>query len=155
MNYNFEQLSTIYKNEIELKDCEIESLSKELSEINRQIKNEQERKKLLLLENQKIKEIYSLYQNKNKLMENKEENQKNVDNMNNNNLNIAKNDIKNKLLLRGCKFYNKINKTFNGDNKNLINVGILNNDNLNNNLNLLYDLENKFQLTEKNLFNHK
>ena len=157
MNYNIEHLTTLYKNEIELKDYEIESLSKELFEIKQKIKKEKERKQLLLLETKKIKEIYSLY--KNKLIEKeqeKEEKNKNKENdIKKTNINMVKNELKNRLLLKGCNFYNNINKALNNDDKDIININKYSNDNINNNINLLYDLENKLQLIENNVFKDK
>ena len=157
MNYNIEHLTTLYKNEIELKDYEIESLSKELFEIKQKIKKEKERKQLLLLETKKIKEIYSLYKNKlnEKDQEKKDKNKSKENGIKKININMTKNELKNRLLLQGCNFYNNINKALNNDDKNIININKYSNDNLNNNINLLYDLENKLQLIEDNVFKDK
>ena len=157
MNYNIEHLTTLYKNEIELKDYEIESLSKELFEIKQKIKKEKERKQLLLLETKKIKEIYSLYKNKlnEKDQEKKDKNKSKENGIKKININMTKNELKNRLLLQGCNFYNNINKALNNDDKNIININKYSNDNLNNNIHLLYDLENKLQLIEDNVFKDK
>ena len=148
-NFNLDHLSTLYNNELEIKDKKIESLKKELYEINKKLDNIQNQKELLQLENQKIKEIYSSYNNKLK-----EENK--IDKFNNDDdkkkRNMFKNEIKNRLLLKACNFYNRINNNFEYDNKNLINIKQYNNENLNNDINSLYELENKLQLIENNIF---
>ena len=147
-NLNIENLSLFYKNKIELKNNDIEFLSKELNELNDKIKEEEEKKQLLLLESKKIKEIYSTY---NKI--GKEGNMNNINDLNNDikNNNIFKKKLKNKLIFNACKFYNNVNNIFHGNEKNLINTNKYNED-LNDNINLLYELETKFQIIEKNIF---
>ena len=153
-NSNIEQISILYKNELELKDNEIESLSKDLYELNKKINDEKNKKKLLILENKKIKEIYSSFNNYNSK---KKENEKIEDNKNdlNKKNKIIKNEIKNKIILKSCNFYNKINEIVNGNKKYLIKKDKLTIDDINNNINLLYELETKFHLIENNIFNNK
>ena len=154
---NVEYLSTLYKNELYLKDYEIESLKKELNESNNKLENIIAQKELLILENQNIKDIYSAY-NKYifKEKEKKEKEQINkYDKTNIKKTNTINNEIKNKLLLRAINFYNKINNSLINDNKAIININQYSKENLNNNVDLLYELEYKFQLIRKNIFKNK
>ena len=154
---NVEYLSTLYKNELDLKDYEIESLKKELNESNNKLENIIAQKELLILENQNIKDIYSTYNKyifKEKEKKEKEQTNK-YDKTNIKKNNTINNEIKNKLLLRAINFYNKINNSLINDNKAIININQYSQKNLNNNVDLLYELEYKFQLIRKNIFKNK
>ena len=154
---NVEYLSTLYKNELDLKDYEIESLKKELNESNNKLENLNAQRELLILENKNIKDIYSAY-NKYifKEIEKKEKEQINkYDKTNIKKTNATNNEIKNKLLLRAINFYNKININLINDNKAIININQYSQENLNNNVDLLYELEYKLQSIRKNIFKNK
>ena len=153
---NVEYLSTLYKNELELKDYEIESLKKELNESNNKLENIIAQKELLLLENRNIKDIYSAY---NKYMLKEKENERmekeqinEYDKINVKKTHEINNEIKNKLLLKAINFYNKINNCLINDSKAIININQYNKENLNNNVDLLYELEYKLQAIRKNIF---
>ena len=154
---NVEYLSTLYKNELDLKDYEIESLKKELNESNNKLENIIAQKELLILENQNIKDIYSTYNKyifKEKEKKEKEQTNK-YDKTNIKKNNTINNEIKNKLLLRAINFYNKINNSLLNDNKAIININQYSQENLNNNVDLLYELEYKLQSIRKNIFKNK
>ena len=154
---NVEYLSTLYKNELDLKDYEIESLKKELNESNNKLENIIAQKELLILENQNIKDIYSTYNKyifKEKEKKEKEQTNK-YDKTNIKKNNTINNEIKNKLLLRAINFYNKINNSLINDNKAIININQYSQENLNNNVDLLYELEYKLQSIRKNIFKNK
>ena len=156
---NVEYLSTLYKNELDLKDYEIESLKKELNESNNKLENLNPQRELLILENQSIKEIYSAY-NKYIFKEKEKKETEQINKYDKTNINIKKtnainNEIKNKLLLRAINFYNKINVSLINDNKAIININQYSQENLNNNVDLLYELEYKLQSIRRNIFKNK
>mgnify|MGYP006873205139 CR=1 FL=1 len=154
---NIEYLSTLYRNELDLKDYEIESLKNELNETNNKLENTIAQKELLLLESQNIKDIYSAYNNY--IFTEKEKNEKEqinkYDKINIKKNNEINNEIKNNLLLRAINFYNKINNCLIGDNKGIININQYSQENLNNNVDRLYELEYKLQSIRKNIFKKK
>ena len=154
---NVEYLSTLYKNELDLKDYEIESLKKELNESNNKLENIIEKKELLILENQNIKDIYSAY-NKYIFKEKEKKEKEQINKYDKTNFmknNTINNEIKNKLLLRAINFYNRINNSLINDNKAIININQYSRENLNNNVDLLYELEYKLQSIRKNIFKNK
>ena len=154
---NVEYLSTLYKNELDLKDYEIESLKKELNESNNKLENIIAQKELLILENQNIKDIYSAY-NKYIFKEKEKKEKEQINKYDKTNFmknNTINNEIKNKLLLRAINFYNRINNSLINDNKAIININQYSRENLNNNVDLLYELEYKLQSIRKNIFKNK
>ena len=153
---NIEHLSIYYKNELELKNNEIELLSKQLNELNEKIKKEKENKQLLLLENKKIKEIFSNYHNykrkeKQEYIINKDKKKNNIENKNKN---LIKKELQNIIILNACNFYNNINIIFKDEKKNIIETNKYK-ENLINDISSLYELETKFQLIENNIFQNK
>ena len=79
---------------------------------------------------------------------------KELNNIDNKNKNLIINELKNKIILNACKFYNNINSLLNVEIKNRIDTNKYK-DNLNKDVNSLYELETKFQLIEKNIFKNK
>ena len=146
---NIEYLITLYKNQLEMKNKEIESLKKELNESEKRLKNAKSKSDLLKLENIKIKEFYD-YNNTHIRPNNKENDTKRKTNANDSKNKI--NEIKNKIIANGCSFYNNVymlsQKDYND--KNLITI---NNEDLNDILKL-YELEQKLQNIEKCISNN-
>ena len=138
-----EYLIILYKNQLEMKNKEIESLKKRLYESEKRLKKAKAKSDLLKLENIKIKEFYDCSSTNECCNNNGDDTKKK------NNEAYSKNKInegKNTIITNGCSFYNNTYKFLqkNVNDKNLIKIS---NEDLNDILKL-YELEQKLQNIE-------